>query len=77
MSNLASPEWDLLDEAMSEFITDIVIAKSKHHRHRRNMEFRRRLESILEEKRLKKELREYDFEGQPEINCTPKRTMTH
>lgn len=66
MSTLVSPEWDILDEAMSEFIADIVVAKSKNQKHRRNMELRRRLESILEEKRLKKELLEYDFETLPE-----------
>lgn len=57
-----SAEWDMLDEAMSEFIADIVVNKSKVQKHRRNMEFRRRLEKMLEEKRLLKELREYDFE---------------
>ena len=77
MSNLVSPEWDVLDEAMSEFIADIVIAKTKHHKHRRNMEFRRRLESMLEEKRLKKELMEYEFELQSELNDKTKRVMTH
>ncbi len=53
MNAIVSPEWDILDEAMSEFIADIVVAKSKHQRHRRNMEYRRRLELMLEEKRLK------------------------
>jgi hypothetical protein len=66
MSTLATPEWDILDEVMSEFIADIVVAKSKHQKHRRNMEFRRRLELMLEEKRLKKEVSEYDFEANSE-----------
>jgi hypothetical protein len=66
MNAIVSPEWDILDEAMSEFIADIVVAKSKNQKHRRNMQLRRRLESMLEEKRLKKELLEYDFETSPE-----------
>lgn len=68
MNTMATPEWDILDEVMSEFIADIVVAKSKHQRHRRNMEFRRRLELMLEEKRLKKELVEYEFEINSESN---------
>jgi hypothetical protein len=68
MNAIVSPDWDILDEAMSEFIADIVVAKSKHQKHRRNMECRRRLETMLEEKRLKKELREYDFELMSEFD---------
>jgi len=62
MSALVSPEWDVLDEAMSDFITDIVVAKSKTQKVKRNMIYRRRLETLLEERRLARETCEYDFE---------------
>lgn len=66
MSARVSPDWDILDEAMSEFMADIVIAKSKTHKLRRNMEMRRRLEQLREEKRLQQELLEYDFSAEAE-----------
>lgn len=77
MSTQVSLEWDILDEVMSEFIADIVVAKSKHQKHRRNMEFRRRLESMLEEKRLKKEMCEYDFEFHSESGLRDSHTTRH
>ncbi len=67
MSAIISPEWDVLDEAMTEFIADIVVAKTKNQKMRRNMEYRRRLETLLEEKRLARETREYDFEFNSEL----------
>ncbi|QEI12231.1 PA3496 family putative envelope integrity protein [Cellvibrio japonicus] len=77
MSALVSPEWDVLDEAMSEFIADIVVAKSKTQKLRRNMECRRRVEKMLEEKRLRRELREYDFEYASELDAEIRRRRTH
>lgn len=68
MSTTIAPEWDVLDEAMSDFIADIVVAKSKNMKHKRNMEFRRRLEAKMEEQRLAKEMKEYDFEFSHEFS---------
>ncbi len=72
MSASISPEWDVLDEAMTDFIADIVVAKSKNQKMKRNMEYRRRLETRLEERRLARETREYDFEFNSEL-LLPKR----
>ncbi|ACE83905.1 hypothetical protein CJA_1710 [Cellvibrio japonicus Ueda107] len=62
---------------MSEFIADIVVAKSKTQKLRRNMECRRRVEKMLEEKRLRRELREYDFEYASELDAEIRRRRTH
>ncbi len=67
MSASISPERDVLDEAMTDFIADIVVAKSKNQKMKRNMEYRRRLELLLEEQRLARETREYDFEFNSEL----------
>jgi len=55
-------ELDIFESAMATFIAGMVTSKTKSQKMRRNMECRRKLELKLEEKRLKRELSEYDFE---------------
>lgn len=59
--NLSS-ELQLIEAAMANFIADVVVSKSKKRRMHRNMECRRKLEEKQEEKRLKRETCEYEFE---------------
>lgn len=53
---------EIMDEAMANFIADVVVSKSKKQKMRRNMECRRKLEEKWEERRLRRETSEYEFE---------------
>ena len=55
-------ELEILDDAMASFIADVVVSKSKKQKMRRNMECRRKLEERREEKKLRRETCEYEFE---------------
>lgn len=55
-------ELDIFESAMASFIAGIVVSKTKSQKMRRNMECRRKLELKLEEKKLKREISEYEFE---------------
>lgn len=55
-------ELEIIDEAMASFIADVVVSKSKKQKMRRNMECRRKLEEKWEERKLRRETSEYEFE---------------
>ena len=55
-------ELELIENAMANFIADVVASRNKKQQIRRNMECRRKLEERREEKRLKRETCEYEFE---------------
>lgn len=55
-------ELEILDDAMASFIADVVVSKSKKQKMRRNMECRRKLEEKWEERKLRRETSEYEFE---------------
>lgn len=55
-------ELEIIDEAMANFIADVVVSKSKKQKMRRNMECRRKLEEKWEERKLRRETSEYEFE---------------
>lgn len=59
--NLLS-DLELIEHAMALFIADVVISKGKKQQIRRNMECRRKLEEKWEEKKLRRETCEYEFE---------------
>ena len=52
---------DVIEQAMAAFLLDSATAKSKHKRVKANMECRRKLEIKWEQKRLEKEISEFDF----------------
>lgn len=54
-------EAEIMDQAMAAFLLDAVNAKSKHTKIKTNMECRRKLEVKWEEKRLAREILEFDF----------------
>jgi hypothetical protein len=54
-------EADIIDQAMAAFLLDAVNAKSKHTKIKVNMECRRKLEIKGEERRLAREISEFDF----------------
>lgn len=55
-------ELELIENAMASFIADVVISKGKKQQIRRNMECRRKLEEKREEKKLQRDICEYEFE---------------
>jgi hypothetical protein len=55
-------ELEILDDAMASFIADVVVSKSKRQKMRRNMECRRKLEEKWEERKLRREISEYEFD---------------
>lgn len=55
-------ELEILDDAMASFIADVVVSKSKKQKMRRNMECRRKLEEKWEERKLRREISEYEFD---------------
>lgn len=55
-------DLELIENAMASFIADVVISKGKKQQMRRNMECRRKLEERREEKKLRRETCEYEFE---------------
>lgn len=63
MNELNMPsELELIENAMANFIADVVVSKSKKQQIRRNMQCRRKLEEKREEKKLKRETCEYEFD---------------
>ena len=63
MNELNMPsELELIESAMASFIADVVVSKSKKQQIRRNMECRRKLEEKREEKKLRQETCEYEFD---------------
>jgi hypothetical protein len=63
MNNMnALSEQELIDNAMASFIADVVVSKTKKQQLRRNMECRRKLEEKKEERKLRRETCEYEFE---------------
>lgn len=63
MNELNMPsELELIESAMASFIADVVVSKSKKQQIRRNMECRRKLEEKREEKKLRRETCEYEFD---------------
>ncbi len=59
--NLVS-DLELIENAMANFIADVVVSRGKKHEMLRNMKCRRKLEEKWEEKKLKRETCEYEFE---------------
>lgn len=55
-------DLELIENAMAIFIADVVVSRGKKQQIRRNMECRRKLEEKWEEKKLKRETCEYEFE---------------
>lgn len=55
-------ELEIMDDAMANFIAEVVVSRSKKQKIRRNMECRRQLEKKWEEKRLRRETSEYEFD---------------
>ena len=54
-------ESDVIDQAMAAFLLDAVEAKTKNKRIKINMECRRKLEIKWEQKRLEREIADFDF----------------
>ncbi len=54
-------ESNVMSKAMAAFLRDAINAKGKHKKIKTNMECRRKLEIKWEEKRLKRETSEFDF----------------
>lgn len=52
---------EIIDQAMAAFLLDSATAKSKHKKIKANMDCRRKLEIKWEEKRLEREISEFDF----------------
>lgn len=59
--NLAQPT-SLFENALTTFISDTAAANKKAQKLKQNMECRRKLEQLREEKRLKLEICEFEFE---------------
>jgi len=55
-------DLELIENAMASFIADVLISKGKKQQMRRNMECRRKLEEKWEERKLRRETCEYEFE---------------
>lgn len=63
MSNIDTVnEQELLENAMANFLADVMISKNKRQQIRRNMECRRKLEEKQEAKKLERETSEYEFD---------------
>jgi len=54
-------ESDVIEQAMAAFLLHAVNAKSKNSKIKANMECRRKLEIRWEERRLAREISEFDF----------------
>lgn len=54
-------ESDSLDHAMAIYLLDAIATKTKHKKIKVNMECRRKLEIKWEERRLKRDISEFDF----------------
>ncbi len=54
-------EAEVIDHAMAAFLRDAIQAKGKHKKIKANMECRRKLEIKWEEKRLARDISEFDF----------------
>ena len=58
---LQTHDTEVIDQAMAAFLLDSVNAKSKHKKIKTNMECRRKLEIKWEQRRLEREISEFDF----------------
>lgn len=58
---LQNYEAEVIDQAMAAFLLHANNAKSKHTKIKINMECRRKLEVKWEERRLAREISEFDF----------------
>lgn len=58
---LQNHEAEVIDQAMAAFLRDAINAKGKHKKIKTNMECRRKLEVKWEQKRLAREILEFDF----------------
>lgn len=52
---------DVIDNAMAVYLLDAITTKNKHKKMKVNMECRRKLEIKWEERRLKRDISEFDF----------------
>lgn len=52
----------LMENAISSFMADAVIATKKVQTARKNMECRRKLEQRMEERKLRQEISEFEFQ---------------
>lgn len=52
---------EVIDQAMAAFLLDAVDARSKNSKVKMNMECRRKLEIKWEQRRLEREISEFDF----------------
>ncbi len=52
---------DVIDHAMAIYMLDAIVTKTKHKKTKLNMECRRKLEIKWEERRLKRDISEFDF----------------
>lgn len=59
--SLAVCETDVIEQAMSAYLLDAVNARTKTRKIKHNMECRRKLEIKWEERRLEKEIAEFEF----------------
>jgi hypothetical protein len=59
--NQQTRKVDVIEHAMAAFLLHAVNAKSKNTKIRANMECRRKLEIKWEERRLAREILEFDF----------------
>ncbi len=61
MNTSLQHESDVIEQAMTAFLMDAANAKSKNSKIKANMECRRKLEIKWEERRLEREISEFDF----------------
>jgi hypothetical protein len=52
---------EVIDQAMAAFLLDAIDARSKSSKVKMNMECRRKLEAKWEQRRLEREISEFDF----------------
>lgn len=61
--NLIANESYLIENALTEFIHTTAAANKKAQKIRQNMEYRRKLELLMEEQKLRRETCEFEFEA--------------
>ncbi len=59
--SLAVCETDIIEQAMAAYLMDAANARTKTRKIKQNMECRRKLEIKWEERRLEKEIAEFEF----------------
>ncbi|HWV16704.1 MAG TPA: hypothetical protein VN030_14840 [Cellvibrio sp.] len=52
---------DIIDQAMAAYLFESISTKSKNKKVKINMECRRKLEILWEERRLERDISEFDF----------------